>query len=70
MKVSNLRLDLALARQKKSLRELRGEGVSPQTLTRIRRGEEVKPKTVGFIAAALGIDPAEIIEVGREAKYD
>lgn len=64
MKISNSKLDLALARQRKSLRELRSDGVSPQTLTRIRRGEEVKPKTVGGIAAALGIDPSEIVEEG------
>lgn len=61
MKVDNHKLDLLLARQRKSLRELRGEGVSPQTLTRIRRGEDVKPKTVGGVAAALGVDVMDII---------
>lgn len=62
MKVDNRKLELLLARQRKSLRELRCDGVSPQTLTRIRRGEEVKPKTLGGVAAALGVDPEEIIE--------
>ncbi len=66
MKIDNYKLDLILARQRKSLRELRTEGVSPQTLTRIRRGEEVKPKTAGGVAAALGIDVSEII-AGEEA---
>ena len=62
MKVDGHKLDLLLARQRKSLRELRGKGVSPQTLTRIRRGEDVKPKTVGGVAAALGVDVEDILE--------
>lgn len=62
MKVDNHKLDLLLARQRKSLRELRGNGISPQTLTRIRRGEGVKPKTVGGIAEALGVDVTEILK--------
>lgn len=39
------------------------DGLSPQTLTRIRKGTDVKPVTVGKIAKALGVDPAEIIEM-------
>lgn len=63
MKVSNRKLDLALARKRMNLRDLRGNKiVSQQTLTRIRQGEEVLPKTVGYIASALGVDPKEIIE--------
>lgn len=65
MRIDNHKLDLLLARKRKSLRELRGEGVSPQTLTRIRRGEDVKPKTVGGVAAALGVDPADLIQEGE-----
>ena len=37
-------------------------GTSPQTLLRIRRGMEVKPKTVGRIARALGVDVTDIIQ--------
>jgi len=62
LKIDNRKLDLVLARQRKSLRELRTEGVSPQTLTRIRRGEDVKPKTAGGLAAALGVDVLDIIQ--------
>jgi len=63
MKINNQKLDLALARKCLNMRDLRSnKNVSPQTLTRIRRGEEVLPKTVGCIAAALGVDPEEIIE--------
>lgn len=65
MKIDNHRLDMILARQCKVLRDLRGEKISPQTLTRIRRGESVKPATIGRVARALGVDPAELIEEGR-----
>lgn len=61
MQVDNHKLDLILARRRKSLQELRGEGLSPQTLTRIRRGEDVKPKSIGTLAEALGVDVSEII---------
>ena len=61
MKIDVKKLDLALARQCKSTIDLHN-GTSPQTLKRIRRGEEVKPKTVGRIARALGVDVEEIIE--------
>lgn len=63
MKISNRKLDLALARKCLNMRDLRKDkNVSQQTLTRIRQGEEVLPKTVGCIATALGVDPKEIIE--------
>lgn len=62
MQVDNHKLDLLLARRRKSLRELRGDGLSPQTLTRIRRGEDVKPKSIGALAEALGVDPSNIIK--------
>ena len=61
MKIDNRKLDLILARRRKSLQELRGNGLSPQTLTRIRRGEDVKPKSIGTLAEALGVDPAELL---------
>ena len=61
MKIDNRKLDLILARRRKSLQELRGNGLSPQTLTRIRRGEDVKPKSIGTLAEALGCDPVELL---------
>lgn len=61
MKIDIRRLDLMLAQQCKTMADLR-EGASPQTLRRIRRGDEVKPRTVGRIARALGVDVADIIE--------
>ena len=64
MKIDLKKLDLLLARECKSLSDLR-DGSSPQTLKRIRRGEEVQPKTVGRIARALGCDPSDIREGGN-----
>lgn len=67
MKIDNRKLDLLLARQCMSRRDLRDRnGASPQTLQRIGKGEDVKPKTAGRIARALGVDVTEIIE--QEAK--
>ncbi|MEA4955881.1 MAG: helix-turn-helix transcriptional regulator [Pseudoflavonifractor sp.] len=61
MKIDTTKLDLLLARKCKSLSDLR-EDSSPQTLKRVRRGEDVQPKTIGRIARALGVDPADIIK--------
>lgn len=61
MKIDNQKLDMILARRCMSRCDLR-DGSSPQTLMRIKKGEDVKPKTAGRIARALGVDVAEIIE--------
>lgn len=61
MRIDPEKLDLALARKCKTISELRKQ-VSPQTLVKVRRGEEIKPRTLGRIANALGVDPADIIE--------
>lgn len=63
MKVSKHRLDIILAKKCMSMSNLKPT-VSPQTLKRIGRGEELLPKTVGKIARALGVDVVEIIEEG------
>ena len=62
MKVDNRRLDVVLAKKRLSLTNLRGSGVSPQTLTKIRKSEDVLPATVGRLAEALGVDVTEIAE--------
>lgn len=62
MKINSDKLDMVLAKKCKTMSMLRGDGLSPHTLTRIRRGEDVKPITVGKIAKALGVDPVEIME--------
>ena len=63
VKIDVGKLNMMLARRCMALTDLRS-GTSPQTLTRIMRGEEVKPRTVGRIANALGVDVADIIEKG------
>lgn len=61
MRIDPKKLELHLARACMSERDLRN-GTSPQTFLRIRRGMEVKPKTAGKIALALGVDVTAIIE--------
>ena len=63
MKIDNSKLDIELARRCMVLTALRSDGVSPKTITRIRKGETVKPVTVGKIAKALGVDPTKIVEM-------
>ena len=61
MKINNQKLDMILARRCMSRCDLR-DSTSPQTLMRIKKGLDVKPKTAGRIARALGVDVTEIIE--------
>lgn len=61
MHVSKSKIDLVLARQCKSLRDLRN-GLSPSTLAKVRSGEALRPKTVGKLAQLLGCDPTDILE--------
>lgn len=61
MHIDPKKMELYLARACMSETDLRN-GTSPQTLLRIRRGMEVKPKTVGRIARALGVDVTDIIQ--------
>lgn len=65
MKVSMEKLDLALAAQCKTVSNLR-PGVSPQTLLKIKRGEEIRSDSAGRIARALGVDVAELVEGVRK----
>lgn len=60
MKLDKTRLEVILARRCTSYRALRS-AVSPQTITKIRSGEDVTPRAVGKIAKALGVDVEEII---------
>lgn len=67
MKISYERLEVELARQCKTISDLR-EGASPKTLMKIRMGQEVTPRTVGRIARALAVDVSEILEVRNECQ--
>lgn len=61
MKISRTKLELAMARNGQPREELRAV-LSAGTLARIRKGCEVRPYTLGRIAKALGVDPADILE--------
>lgn len=61
MVVDFRKVEIALAQRCMNLRDLRS-AVSPQTLTRIANGSEVKPATVGRIAKALGVPVEQIIQ--------
>ena len=62
MKISKSKLDIALARKQWNQRDLRDNAVvSSQTTLNINKGP-IMPATAGRIAAALGVDVAEIIE--------
>ena len=61
MKIDNRKLDLQLARQCKIISDLRSV-TSSQTLTRIRKGDSIKPSTLARISQALNCDPADILE--------
>ena len=69
MRIDPKKMELYLARACMSETDLRN-GTSPQTLLRIRRGMEVKPKTVGRIARALGVDVTDIIDTNATAMAD
>lgn len=61
MKIDNAKLDMALAKKCINLRSLRAD-MSAQTLSRIRQGADVRPATLGKLAKALGVDPADILK--------
>ena len=60
MRIDKARLEVILARRCTSYRALRS-AVSPQTIAKVRSGEDVTPRAVGRIAQALEVDVEEII---------
>lgn len=63
MKINKARLNLAMLRACMNPKEISNKaGISYPAFQRARNHAEVKPATIGRIAKALGIDPAEIIE--------
>lgn len=65
MRFSPTKLELAMARQCVSIGDLCEKANIPRpTLSQARRGvRNPSPKTVGKIAAALGVDPAELVDL-------
>lgn len=64
MKADREKLTLAMARACMDSRELAAAAQLPRpTLNNAIAGKGVRPSTLGRIAKALGVDPAEIIEM-------
>lgn len=64
MKVNRKKLELAMARACMTSAELPAAAGMPRpTVQNAITGRRVRPATVGKIAKALGVDPAEIIEM-------
>ena len=65
VKIDAAKFDIVLARKCKTVTDLR-PGISPQTIAKLRRGEEVKPIVVGRIAQLLKCDVSELIKEGEQ----
>ena len=65
MKINRQKLDIALARKCMTMNDLKTE-FSMVTLTRLRNDRDYTPstKTVGRLANALDVDPADLVEEG------
>lgn len=63
MKADINKLRLAMARACMNPQDLaKAAEMPPQTVNGVLRGRGVRPATLGRIAKALGVDPAEILE--------
>jgi len=64
MKLCREKLDIQMAKRQLDINEIcEQSGISRETFKQCRRGvRNAKPKTIGRIAAALGVDVLEIIE--------
>lgn len=64
MKISEKKLDIALAKKCMSLTDLRSD-ISSCTLYRVKNGE-VTTKTAGRLAKILGVDITDLIETTED----
>ena len=66
MKISPEKINLIMARKQLSVNEVCVDGSLPkETFKQVKNGaRNPTPKTIGKIAAALGVDVTEIIESG------
>lgn len=63
MKLNRKKTELAMARTCLDVRSLADRAdMRPQTINRALYGRNVLPATLGRIARALGVDPAELME--------
>jgi len=64
MKVNRAKLELAMARACMETRDLPEAAKLPRpTVNNAIAGRGIRPATLGKIAKALGVDPADIIEM-------
>lgn len=68
MKLSKEKLDIIMAQKQMYIKEIcEASGLPKETFKQARSGaRNPKPKTIGRIAAALGVDVTEIIEMERD----
>lgn len=61
MKIDKAKFELELARQCKGVRDLASQGFSTATILGARQGREMRIKTIGRLAKALGVPVEELI---------
>lgn len=65
MKADNLKLKIAMARACMNKVDLAKAADLPHaTVKNVLYGREVRPRTIGMVAKALGVDVTEILEEG------
>ena len=63
MRANRKMMELAIARACMNTKDIAKEsGMPEQTVKNVLYGRNVKPRTLGKFAKAIGVDPAEIIE--------
>lgn len=63
MIIDKRKIDLAMARCCFSIPQLAAKAEMPtQTVNGALRGQNIRPATLGKIAAALGVDPSELLK--------
>ena len=62
MKLDRKKVTLVMAQKKKDRGDIRSAGVGTSTWGNAIKGKDIRPKTAGRIADALGVDVTEILE--------
>lgn len=62
MVIDKTKYDIALANARLSVKDLCDRGIAKGTLNNVRQGKDLLPKTVGNIAAVLGVDAKDLIK--------
>lgn len=63
------KLTIAMARACMNAQDLaKAAEMPPQTVNGVIRGRSVRPATLGKVARALGVDPADLIDTPQKAE--